>query len=110
MTVWTKAAVIELRRRYNLDETFASIAIAMGTSRSAVAGAVSRLNFPPRDISQRKRIYGARKPRATSPRALPRYVAIREPSAPPPHEMTKREIEADMVNIWINTARLLSPP
>ncbi len=109
MTVWTGAAIIELRRRYDLDETFAEIAIAMGTSRSAVAGIVSRLKFPPRG-HRATHTYSARKPRPTAPRVLPRYVALREPAAVAVHEMTKREIEADMVNIWINTARLLSPP
>ncbi len=112
MTVWTKGALLELRRRYDSGDTFAAIAIAMGTSRSAVAGIANRLDLPKRGPRPRQgpRPYSARKPRPTAPRVLPRYVAIREPTAPPVHHMTKREIEADFAVIWANTARLLSPP
>ncbi len=111
MTIWVGENLVELRRRYDLDESYDKIAAGMGVSRGSVAGIVQRLNFPPRDLRFRPRAgYSPRRPAAKPVRTLPHYVIVRLPPPPPKHVMTRREIEADFANIWANTARLPVPP
>ncbi len=106
MTIWHGNNLKELRRRYDLNETFATISAGMGVSRSSIAGAVARMGFPPRDLRTRERFYKKRAKVQKEQNHLPRYVIVRPAPPEPKHEMTKREIEADFANIWANTARL----
>ncbi len=112
MKTWDDDSEAELRRRHARDESYGVIAAALDTTRGVVAGKVKRLGLRKRGRGRWPAVVLKYTPRTASVSfgALPRYVALREPASVPVHEMTKREIEADMVNIWINTARLPSPP
>ncbi len=108
MKTWDDESEADLRRRHARDESYGVIAAALNTTRGVIAGKVKRLGLRKRGRGRWPAVVLKSGPRnrAVSFGSLPRYVAIREPTAPPPHEMTKREIEADFANIWANTARL----
>ncbi len=114
MKTWDDDSIAELRRRHARDESYGVIAAALDTTRGVIAGKVKRLGLRKRGRGRWPAVVLKSGPRtraaSVSFGTLPRYVAIREPTAPPPHEMTKREIEADFAAIWANTARLPSPP